>query len=388
MKKGGMSIEAARLRAQEKARIFGKKVLGLSPLEQAGQEWQWQRELAERREAEGQAVGEEEAAALHQVAIPAKPVEVPSDASIGWFQFNPWKKEEPKRKPRLNMATIRMMGKRIMATEWARAIGKKRPDPRVNALEREARLFQEKREEAERRAAEQRQRAQRQMKRIARALQAFGRKLVEERVTTSDRALELLEESLKSVGQVFEVNLNGEGCEAYLEPWEERRARNHRETRPVIYHLKIGDRLEVTSYEPASEKVREALQGAMEAKRVRDFLSKERPGLREFDSKAVEQAIGKTGRVIEVEQYDGGWRALIEPWGEMRRRNIERKGQPPIVTYELRLNKNLEHLSYEIVNFDEASPRKAGPGATAAEGGEQTGAVAMEGIEQWSKVLR
>ena len=75
--------------------------------------------------------------------------------SIGWSQHPAVELmgecvPEPKTKRNLNAASIWLFGRKLMAREWARALGKKLPDPRVLALERDAEIWEEKKEEERR----------------------------------------------------------------------------------------------------------------------------------------------------------------------------------------------------------------------------------------------
>jgi len=151
--------------AQEKARISGKKKPKdprVAALEEAAQAWQRQKEEerihgelrleAERRRG---ALGLNLAEIRAEDYIKGKDTDHREMEAIGWSQHpiaELVRKDtsEPKTKGRLNAASIWVFGRKLMAREWARALGKKLPDPRALALEREARIWDERREEERR----------------------------------------------------------------------------------------------------------------------------------------------------------------------------------------------------------------------------------------------
>jgi len=152
---------ARRAMAQEKARISGKKKPKdprVVALEEAAQAWQRQKEEeriqeelrleAERRRG---ALGVDFARIGLEEHIKGKDAEHRETEAIGWIQHPlaelTHKDTSPKVRRRLNSATIWLFGRRLMAREWARALGKKLPDPRAVALEREVSIWEERREE-------------------------------------------------------------------------------------------------------------------------------------------------------------------------------------------------------------------------------------------------
>ena len=67
----------------------------------------------------------------------------------------------------------------------------------------------------------------------------------------------------------------------------------------------------------------------------KECLSDEEPlGTDEEDIKTrLEEKIEKVGRLIELKKLkEGAWLATVELWDQMRIRNVERKGEGPIVT--------------------------------------------------------
>jgi len=234
---------AKREMAKEKARIHRKKDKKVSFLEQEALKWkrQKEKELIKKEEEKGSQA--EETISLQKVSAPFKPQEKKEIEPAGWVQYNPWKKEgEEKKKRRVNTATIWCFAKRLIAKEWARARGIKTRDPHLYLLEQQAAQWKEKKEEEKRRKEEENKRIQRQKHLLERSLQVFGEKLVKTKENmTPEFATKLLQDALEEVGEVIDVNWTEDGCDIWIEPWEEMRLRNlQRRGRPsiVAYELK------------------------------------------------------------------------------------------------------------------------------------------------------
>ncbi|ODS34293.1 MAG: hypothetical protein SCARUB_00552 [Candidatus Scalindua rubra] len=259
-------------------------------------------------------------------------------------------KTKKKKKPpkMLNTATIWCMGRKMMAREWAKAKGITKRDPRVLALEREAKEWGERKEEEERKKEEDRLRALEQRRKIEEPLRILGDRLLAEKEEkgqlTKKIVNDLLDETLGDVSRIYEINWLKDGCEIWVEPWEEKRMREKmQETEPVIYKLVVDDNLEIVSYDLVTDQ-------ELKKKKIREFFGKD---LQEIETKAslasveeglvvedeeeakkfLEEKLSKIGRIEEFKKWTHmGWTALIEPWDEMKKRNLERKGDPPIVT--------------------------------------------------------
>ena len=162
--------EALKEISKEKARMFGKKVEAPSLLEHAASVWEKKKE-ADDRQRQSQMLKREEALGLSfHKAIAKELVEAdkrrlanlsPAESKdeAGWIQFNPWTKEQEGKKEKqipLNMATVVAIRKKLVAMEWARALGKKKQDGRFYDLEREAADWYKKREDEKRRKEEKR----------------------------------------------------------------------------------------------------------------------------------------------------------------------------------------------------------------------------------------
>lgn len=133
----------------------------------------------------------------------------------------------------VNAATIWCLAKKIIASEWARAKGIKRPDPRLRALERQASCWKEEKEKEKRRTEEERLRAQKRKESLKISLQSFKQRLLAERNN--------LEGALQEIGRIIQVNKNNGEWIAQIEPWEEMRIRNiQRRGKPPIIVYQVA----------------------------------------------------------------------------------------------------------------------------------------------------
>ncbi|MFQ5904558.1 MAG: hypothetical protein ACE5JO_12810, partial [Candidatus Binatia bacterium] len=65
-------------------------------------------------------------------------------------------------------------------------------------------------------------------------------------------------------GEVIEVSWTDDGCEVWIEPWEERRLRRRRgDGLPVIYQLWIDNQLHIASYGKVNERQPESLSSSV-----------------------------------------------------------------------------------------------------------------------------
>ena len=143
---------AKRIMAQEKARVLRRKKPKdprVALLEAAAEAWQ-KKEECEKILGQVKELVEQRASMSPVEFLQIKPAEHVSkddnrnQETADWIEqrMADWKesnrpKETPKRY--LNSASICALSRRIMATEWARALGRKLPDRRALDLEREAR---------------------------------------------------------------------------------------------------------------------------------------------------------------------------------------------------------------------------------------------------------
>jgi len=257
------------------------------------------------------------------------------DSSFSWMQYSPWRKEGKKKTPKLlNTATIWCMARRMIAQEWRRARGTKKKDRGLDRLQREVAAWEERKVAEKIQQQEAEARFRKHKEKFDEALRIIGERMVEEKDNlTSTGALRLIEDSMGGIGKVYNVEWRNDGCDVWIEPWEEKWPRQkRRETLPVIYRLRINDNLEMVSYELVEDKKirREQKERVLVNQLEKSVLLEED----EQDIKAsLKKRIDQIGRLIELKkQGENIWIAAVEPWEEMRRRNIERKGQEPVVT--------------------------------------------------------
>jgi hypothetical protein len=115
-----VTAAARQAMAREKARITGKRASQPSALEQAA--------MAREKEEE-----------RHKVSR--------AEDDVGWKLYNPRQEKEGGKRAattvtgRVNMAGVCALSRRLMAIEWARALGRKPVDLRARALEQAAKRW-------------------------------------------------------------------------------------------------------------------------------------------------------------------------------------------------------------------------------------------------------
>jgi len=351
-RKVSVRAEAIKEISKDKSRIFGKKTQAPSLLEKTALAWKKKKEMEERKRQGGALSGKglsfQEAFAKEVVDHDKQklfPLQAGGSDTAGWIQYKPWQKEEDSKKKQisLNTATVVAIRKKLMAKEWARALGKSTQDTRVCDLERQAATWEQKREAEERRKEEKRQRIQRHKEVLSEVMVEFGKRLKEKKDVIDTKELPiLLEESLENAGEVFDIEWQESGCLIWIEPWEEKKIRRISGFEiPVIYRVKINENLEIASYEEVGdEEVIESLRGQILTKSLRQSLEEVSFNIDDEGQaqQFLEDMISDIGRLINLEHNKDGWLAVIEPWEEMRLRNIKREGKPPIVTDQIQIS--------------------------------------------------
>lgn len=349
MKTPGLRKTAIDKIAREKARILGKKFSHKSSLERkaetAKRNLEYQR-LQSKPAIEAPVEDTTSAIAFQEVSHQQVFTEKEKLSPSMLDSWSPLKKKDEKEdKPiSLNTATVMKLAKKMMAIEWRRAKGISRPDPRIVALDKEASTWKERRDTRKRQEAEEKRRMEEQREQLQSCLRIFGKKLYEARDNVSAKmANRLFEEAFDALGEVVDLKWEKEGCSAVIEPWEEKkRRRKERSTEPGLYELRIDQELNIASYEKIKDEKKQR------AEQVRYFLKPLMSVIREkapqVGIEVLENALSEAGRIVALKQENGGWRAVVEPWEEMRMRNIERGGQPPIVVYALKFATDLQVL--------------------------------------------
>lgn len=305
---------------------------------------------------------------------------------LGWRQYSPFRAEKPRQKRFLNTASIWVFARKVMAEEWRKAKGVKRPDPTKVAMERYALEWDKKKEEErirEQRAAEEGARRERKEAMLEAMLgesvelfAAENQRLKAER-EEQKAVTRLFQNALDAVGTVLELHRSDGGWIARMEPWEERRARRLRgdwDSPPVVYEIRMGKDYYITSCTGGGDplvsrrvltqlnneldrRIRkplelQALEGKVERPRPitdieRELLEQEREREREVTA-LLEQALEDFGRVMKVSRTDDGfWKARIELWEEMGMRR-RKPGTPPLL-FDVKIDDELKVVSYEGV---------------------------------------
>jgi len=371
--------EALKEMSREKARMFGMKVEAPSSLEYAALAWAKKEEAEARRRQKETPEKEESPGLSFHKAIAKEVVDYDkqrlaqlSDAESRdegeWTQFSPWRKEQEGKKEKqipLNTATVVAIRKKLIATEWARALGKKSQDSRLSDLEREAADCYRKRDDEKRRKEEIEARIERHKESLSETLKGFAKTLREkedattgpfhaksrgevEKLRICQKAMDpkrlavLMEEALADAGEIFDIEWQEDGCLIWIEPWEEKKLRRISGFDiPAIYRVRIDEKLEITSYEEVEdEEVIESLKEEILTRPLRESLDgasfdmEDEEQAREF----LEDKLSEIGRLINLKRTENGWLATVESWEEMRLRNIKRKGEPPVVTGAIEIN--------------------------------------------------
>jgi len=264
------------------------------------------------------------------------------DSAFNWTQFAPWEKGMGKKKPKaLNTTGIWLMARREIAQVWREAKGIKKRNPRIDALEREAAMYGQKQEEERLRQEKARAEFEKQKANVDEVLKIVGKKILEEKDNlAAEKAVSLFEDAFGATGKVYNVDWREDGCDIWFEPWEQRWRRSNKAKLPVIYNLKINDRLEVVSCDVIedekliAEQQEVLLERQLQKGEPGESLDEEFLGVDEEDIKAgIEKKIEKVGRLVELKKLkENTWLATVELWDQMRIRNVERKGEGPTVT--------------------------------------------------------
>jgi len=270
------------------------------------------------------------------------------DTSFSWTQFSPWRGEGKKKKPPkfLNTVTIWCTARRMIAQEWRKAKGITKKDRGLAILEQEAAqiaIVIKEREEAERiQKQEAEARFRKHKQKFEEALKTIGQRMVQEKDNiTAIGGIKLVEDSMGDIGKVYNVEWRSDGCDVWIEPWEERWPRQKTgTTRPVIYKLEINDKMEMASYDLVKdERIIKKQQEKMLANQIEKSVDEPLHEPLDEDNQpsniqaSLEKRIDQIGRLIELKkQKEDMWIASVETWEEMRKRNIENKGKGPLVT--------------------------------------------------------
>ena len=247
----------------------------------------------------------------------------------------------------LNAATISRLSKKLIAREWANAMGRGRSrfNQELAQFERRAAEYHQEKEKRRKLEARARRRARRLIHSLQESLSTFARSLCqvppEERASSAEK---LLRESLRPVGDVDHIHWSVEGCQITFEPWVERQARRKsRASLPALFRARVDDQLRVTGCVPLEGEEHEVSRRESIVDRVLTALR--RHG-RTLD--VLQDALGQVGRIVRrFTMNNGGIKVSVEPWEEVRRRRLERRGRPPIKAYVISADPALENIRCE-----------------------------------------
>jgi len=204
---------AGREMARERARIHRKKKEQISFLEQEAMKWKQEKEKAEVGIQRGKMTPLTEVSPLSQwkgqQISPLPKLKKNEQESGEWRQYNPWKKEaEEKNERQVSTATIHCLARRLISKEWVKARGMKPRDPDLSLFEQQAAQWKTKRDEEERRKEEKERKIQKQKRLLGKIVQVCHQQLLKEKAEiTPQLATQILEDSLREMGEVIDINI-------------------------------------------------------------------------------------------------------------------------------------------------------------------------------------
>jgi len=355
--------QASKEISKEKARILGKKSTKPSLFEQEAKKWRNKKrienfekqeemastEISEKLKKTPDTIVFQENFANKVESYEKQKLSGSSSkpGTQSWVQFNPWKKEEDKEKKRkeipLNTATVVAIRKKLIALEWARALGKKTGNRRHHDLDQVASSWLKKREEDKIIKQETKRKIEKYKYSLHQTLIVFCNNLKEKKdiLLNPDEISKLMEQTFENFGDVFDIDWQENACVILLEPWEEKRNRKISGlNKPMLFRIIIDENLEVKSFEKVSdEEIIKSMKEQILTKPIRKSIE-ELSSKIENEKQAkqfLEDIFAKIGRLIKLKRTLYGWLAKIETWEEMRLRNIKRGGEPPIITDEIKI---------------------------------------------------
>jgi len=349
-----LRAEALREIAREKDRIFRRKRCSMSTFEKAAQEWEGNRIDQEKRTQIKQQENDKES--LFKSLSPEEVLKHQKQSvtdGLDWTQYKALEKEEKEEQPiSLNMATIRSMAKKLIAREWRRAKGLPQHDYRADNLEQEAASWRGKKELEQRIQREKEEKIVKYVIKLNSALNEFSRKLVSDYETlyvkeTANVFNCILEEE---VGEIFKIDWSPEGCKVWFEPWEEKRQRRIRgECFPSMFEAVIDGNMDICSFEEVeSREVKSVVIEEALVQNLKDSIEVENLNETELEE-ALENTLSDFGRLATLKRTQKGWTAAVEPWEEVRRRNIERMSADPQKYTIVNINLSENNLSFSVV---------------------------------------
>ncbi len=161
----------------------------------------------------------------------------PGTSDWPWCSLSDWKENNrPVERPGgyVNSASMSVLSRRIMATEWARALGRKPVDPRVIALEQEAKLHAAKQEE-------ERQRVERERKMLVRFCSTLSSEGILTGSGTDKWDLGGVEFAVAREGEDWDIRIESSRPNLYMRRcgWGDL---------PTVYHVRVDEDLNIIAY--------------------------------------------------------------------------------------------------------------------------------------------
>ncbi|MDA2935448.1 hypothetical protein MYX82_14085, partial [Acidobacteria bacterium AH-259-D05] len=250
-----------------------------------------------------------------------------------WSPYNAGLPEKKEKRRHLNTATIWLIGRKLMVREWRKAKGKSRRDRRLEQLEREAKEWFERKELERKKEEAKKVKSKYHFDRLQEVVKEFALELAEKKDEVElepDEIKAMFKEHLKSVGNPYKVEWSEEGCRIWYEPWEETTGRKiSMVTKPLMYTAFVDTDMNVTSLErteddgSVSTAKQENLADIFEKLLEDESLD---PDEDEIDN-LLQRTITEVGRIVSFRRTDSGWIVAVEPWEQMRVRNIQRSDE-------------------------------------------------------------
>jgi len=247
--------------SKEKNRALGKKIQAPSPLEQAALQWkkkkelegrQGQKEIIEKNEhlqiSPGETLSKEEVNYNKRKLFSPQ---VADSNENSWVQYRPLDKKENKKEKQipLNTATVVKIRKKMIADEWARALGDRRQHANLCNLEQQAAVWLQRREEKNKEEKKEKIRCEQHKKVVNGILVEFSKKLRDKKVAENPEKLsDLFQILLENAGEVFNIEWQEKKCIIWIETWAEKKIRRIAGLNiPKIYRIEINENLEIAS---------------------------------------------------------------------------------------------------------------------------------------------
>lgn len=280
---------------------------------------------------------------------------IPTQREFPWKEFSPL--GEPKKEQKvkhLNTVTIFLMAKKLINREWRKAKGIKKKDYRLEQLHREAAAWEAIQEERKREQEQAAMKFEKYKKDLEKLIRDIGAKMVAEKDDMNlEKANKIAEDTFGNVGKVYNLDWKDNGLDVWIEPWDEKWARQKRgDNNPVIFYLRMNDRLEIDSIKLVEDKeiVISQKKKMMERDLESSMDKEEIYGMDDEEiNQLLENKLNKKGRVTELRRLqDNKWIASIEPWGEIRQSNLKGSTEP-VATTQIEVNYSKEKGKFSFV---------------------------------------